>query len=63
MAAKQVEVSGRKLRTSNPDHVRELVKRAEERDRQFPGDAERFRDRLSYKGASFEAIRLKKGLA
>lgn len=62
-ASRQVEVAGRTLRTHNPDFVRELLAVNEERERQSPGITDRFQDRDAYKGAVFEAIRLKQGIA
>ena len=61
-AAQQIEVAGRKLRTHSPDHVRKKVALAEERERQTPGFADKFKDRDAYKGATFEAIRLKRNI-
>ncbi len=58
-AAQQIEVAGRTLRTATPEHVRTMLELAEQRKLTEPGFVERFQDRSAYKGAAFEAIRLK----
>ena len=62
-ASQQVEVAGRTLRTRDPEHLRRMLAVAEERERQSPGFTDKFQDRDAYKGATFEAIRLKQGIA
>ena len=61
-AAQQLEVAGRKLRTFSPAHVRKMMAIAEERERQSPGFNDKLQDRGAFKGATFEAIRLKRNI-
>ena len=58
-AAQHIEVAGRTLRTNSPEHVRMMLELAEQRKLIEPGFVERIQDRGAYKGAAFEAIRLK----
>ena len=55
-AAKQVEVAGRKLRTNNPEHVRNMVDAAEQRVEREQRLLTEFSD---IRGATWAAIRLK----
>ena len=62
-AAQEIEVAGRKLRTSNPDHVRQMMLMFEVRSRLDPNFKPCIADRRLWPGAEYEAIRLKKGIA
>ena len=62
-AAKEIEVAGRKLRTSNPHRVRQMMLMFEVRPLLDPNFKPCIEDRSTWPGAAFEAIRLKKGIA
>ena len=55
-ASQQLEVAGRKLRTDNPDLVREIVRVAEKRAQR---EQRRLTELSDERGAVFAAIRLK----
>lgn len=55
-AAEVVEVAGRKLRTNNPEHLRTMLRRAEERVAGNPQALDHLRD---LRGDVWEAMRLK----
>jgi len=62
-ASQEIEVAGRKLRTSNPDHIRRMMLMFEVRSRLDPNFKPCIEDRSTWRGAAYEAIRLKKGIA
>ena len=61
-ASQQIEVGGRKLRTFSAANIRKIMAIVEERERQSPGFNDKFQDRDAFKGATFEAIRLKRNI-